>query len=149
MSRGFVISAKVPELSKTLSQISAYDGKTLLKIENAVESSGKAIAAGERRRIPVSSGKTKKRIRTRFSRKTITSIIATKSSIAHLLEFGTKAHIILPKKKKVMAIDTMGYRSFRKRVAHPGSRARPFARPAFEDEKPNLIRKLRNAVKNQ
>lgn len=152
MSRGFRINMSVPELGQALGQISAYDGKAALGIENAVQSSTKAIGAGMRRRAPVKTGNLKKKIRTRFGRNkfgrgTIQGEAAAVTPYAHLVEFGAKATVVRPKTKKAMTIDAFGYRRYAKVANIPIRRERPFARPSFEDEKPNLIRAIGEAVK--
>lgn len=142
----------VPELGQALNQINAFDGKSALGIENAVQDSTKAIGAGMRRRAPVASGKLKKKIRTRFNRSKfgrglIQGEAAAVTPYAHLVEFGAKATVVRPKTKKALAIDAFGYRRYATKANIPTRRERPFARPAFEDEKPNLIRAISEAVK--
>ena len=56
---------------------------------------------------------------------------------APMVEFGTKAHIIRPKSKK--ALYWKGASRPVKQVSHPGSKAKPYLIPAFEDEKDNFI----------
>ena len=152
MSRGFRINMSVPELGAAINSISAYDGKAALGIENAVQSSTKAIGAGMRRRVSVKTGTLKKRIRTRFSRGKfgrglIQGEAAAVTPYAHLVEFGAKAVTVRPKKAKALAIDAFGYRRYATQAVIPARRAKPFARPAFEDEKPNLVRAIAEAVK--
>ena len=152
MARGFRVNFSVPELGQALSQISAYDGKAALGIENAVQNSTKAIGAGMRRRVSVKTGKLKKRIKTRFGRNkfgrgAVHGEAAAVTPYAHLVEFGARATVARPKAKKAMAIDAFGYRRFATVANIPARRERPFARPAFEDEKPNLIRAISEAVK--
>ncbi len=77
-------------------------------------------------------------------------------SLARWVEFGVKAHDIYPKKgrklymigrdRELIAVD---------KVHHPGIKARPFIRPAFDSQKAQILatisheieRKLRKAVK--
>lgn len=149
--RGFRVDFKVPELGAALNQINAYDGKARLGIENAVRHSTKEIGAGMRRRVSVKTGNLKKRIKTRFSRNkfggSVQGEAAAVTPYAHLVEFGAKATIVRPKNKKALAIDAYGYRRYAMKAVIPARRARPYARPAFEDEKPNLIRAISEAVK--
>ena len=119
--RGFRVDFKVPELGEALKQIGAYDGKARLRIENAVKTSTRAISRGARQRVPVLTGTLKKSIGARFDAKNCVGTIAAKSPPAHLVEFG-----------------------------HGGSGPapeHPFMRPAFENEKPELIRAIKEAVK--
>ena len=63
---------------------------------------------------------------------------------APMVEFGTKAHIIRPKSKK--ALYWKGASRPVKQVSHPGSKAKPYLIPAFEDEKDNFINDLKGAI---
>lgn len=142
----FYVNFRVPELQETLNQLSAYDSKTSRKIENVVSKSTKAIGQGIKRRMPVASGYTKKHVYTRFNVKKITGEAVIKSPVAHLLEFGAKASVEVPDKKKAMTVDEFGIRRYAKKVHIPARSPHPTARPAFEDEKPNLIKGLKEAV---
>lgn len=152
MSRGFRINFSVPELSKTLSQISAYDGKTAIKIENAVRGSTKNICSGAKKRVPVRTGALKKSISSQFDQRTVTGYVAARKPHAHLVEFGARAAKTVPDTKKALKIPWLGGMGvggtyFAKSANIPARRERPYMRPAFEDEKPNLIRKIKEAVK--
>ena len=59
--------------------------------------------------------------------------------IARWVEFGTKPHTIQPRTKKrgrKRALAIPGWGIYR-RVRHPGSKKRPFLRPAYEAQKEN------------
>lgn len=157
MARGFRVSMSVPELGEAVRKIGAYSGKVALDLENAVEGSTKAIAAGERQRVPVRTGRLKKKISSRFNRKKIEGLAVARTPYAHLVEFGAKAATAKPKNAKAMKLTdnsmlegTGGQfgTTFAASAKIPSRRARPFARPAFEAEKPNLLRKIAEAVKN-
>ena len=62
-----VFTVKVPEgeLSKAIRQISAWDGKTRLRVEAALKRGTNAVYREARQRVPVRSGKLKKSIRQR------------------------------------------------------------------------------------
>lgn len=149
--RGFQINFSVPELSEAINKIGSYDGKTALKIENQVQTSGKNIRGGAVRRVRVRTGYLKKHISTRFDKKTITSFISAKAPHAHLVEFGAKAAVTKPDTKKALKIPWRGMgvegMYFAKSAQIPQRKAYPYMRPAFEAEKPNLIRGLKEAVK--
>ena len=61
------------------------------------------------------------------------------------VEYGTKAHIIRPKNKKVLY--WKGAKHPVKKVNHPGSKAKPFLIPAFEKEKDQFLEKLKEGIK--
>jgi len=52
--------------------------------------------------------------------------IIAQADYAKYVEFGTKPHAILPKRRKALKIPTPEGYSFRKRVSHPGSKPYPF-----------------------
>ena len=144
MGRGFYVNMHVPDLQKALSDLSAYDGKSRLRIENAVSTSTKAIGQGMRRRVPVRSGKLKKRITTSFNSRKVEGIAKARSPYAHLVEFGHKGAVVVPKDKRAL---NLGGGHFAEKVKLPDVSEHPFARPSFEDEQPNLMRNIKGAVR--
>ena len=60
------------------------------------------------------------------------------------VEKGTGAHTIRPKRKK--ALYWAGASHPVKSVRHPGSAAKPYLIPAFEQEKPKFIQNLKEAI---
>lgn len=150
---GFRVNFSVPELSETVRQIKYYDGKTALKVEEQVKKSTRVIGDGARRRVRVLSGDLKKSISTRFDAKTITGYIAARQPYAHLVEFGAKATVTKPtRQRKALKIPWkgglgIGGMYYATKADIPKRRERPFMRPAFEEEKPNLIKGIKEAVK--
>lgn len=65
---------------------------------------------------------------------------------AHLIEFGTKAHTIVPKDKKRLMFGNQ-YKRFAKMVRHPGSRPIPFFRDAIRSQRGRVKRLLESKVK--
>lgn len=65
---------------------------------------------------------------------------------AHLVEFGTKAHTIIPKNKKFLVFGNL-FKRFAKKVQHPGSREIPFFRDAIKAQRNNVKRLLESRVK--
>lgn len=161
MSRSFRVNMSCPELGKAIEQISAYDGRTALKVENAIQSGARNIASGAKRRVPVRSGSLKKSIVSRFSRNKygtgkIEAEVAARQPHAHLVEFGARATVVRPKTKKALRIIDRGMfegtggqfgAAFAASATIPRRQAKPYMRPAFESEKGNLIRAVKEAVK--
>lgn len=145
--RGFYVNFKVPEIAQALKQIDNYDGKTRLKVEEAVSTSTKAIRKGAIKRIRSATGYLKKHTVSNFIKKDIVGAIRAKAPHAHLVEFGARAATTKPKKEKALTIDEFGLRRYAKVAKIPARVERPYMRPAYEDEKPNLIKKLSQAVK--
>lgn len=124
--RGFSVNFKCPELQNVLQNIEKYNTKQAVKVEEAVKSSTKVIGAGAKQRVPVRTGNLKKSIRSSFDIRKIQGTVKAKAPHAHLVEFGAKAH---PAKNI------------------PKRTEKPYLRPAFENEKPALIKAITEAVK--
>ncbi len=67
--------------------------------------------------------------------------ILAKAPHAHLVHFGTAAHEIRAKRKKVLADKAAG-KIFGKTVKHPGAKAQPFLSRAFESKKREALDKI-------
>ena len=61
------------------------------------------------------------------------------------VEYGTRAHVIRAKNKK--ALYWKGAKHPVKQVNHPGSKAKPFLIPAFNQEKDQFLEKLKEVIK--
>ena len=60
------------------------------------------------------------------------------------VEYGTKAHIIRAKNKRFLYWE--GAKHPIKQVNHPGSKAKPFLIPAFNQEKDQFLEKLKEVI---
>ena len=63
-------------------------------------------------------------------------------NIAHLVEFGTKSHMI-GSKKIILAIGPIAIRGT---VQHPGSGPKPFLRPAYDEKKGGVLKIYRKKL---
>ena len=66
------------------------------------------------------------------------------SKIGHLIEGGTRPHVILPKRRPVMISKDGIFRG--RRVEHPGTRAKPWLNPAMEENRQRAITKFGDLV---
>ena len=64
---------------------------------------------------------------------------------APMVEYGTRAHVIKPKNKKVLYWKGAAHPV--KQVNHPGSKAKPYLIPAFNQEKDQFLEKLKEVIK--
>ena len=64
---------------------------------------------------------------------------------APMVEYGTRAHVIKPKNKKVLYWKGAAHPV--KKVNHPGSKAKPYLIPAFNQEKDQFLEKLKEVIK--
>ncbi len=96
------------------------------------------VETGElRRSVRVMAGKT----RTRTKTAVFVGISGRQGPLAHLIEFGSAAHTIATKNKRVLH-DRASGKFFGKVVKHPGTPARPFVRPAADAKASEVIATL-------
>jgi len=119
--RGFYVNFKCPELEQAVKDIGKYDAKTALKIENQIQESTRNIRRGVLSRIHDVTGYLRKHTTSNFNRLKLEGVVREKAPHAHLVEFGHKGPAPAPE--------------------------HPTMRPAFEEERPNLIRGLEEAIK--
>lgn len=104
------------------------------------------IEAGAKVRAPVDTGRLHGSIAHETERDGLSGVAGTNVEYAPDVEFGTRPHEIRPKTKKALAFVVDGKKVVRKVVHHPGTRAQPFLFPAFEEERPKHLRRLRDAL---
>ena len=73
------------------------------------------------------------------------AIIGTLVTYAPMVELGTKPHIIVPRYKKALAFNIGGDRVIVRKVNPPGTRPKPFLRPALEQSRAAIARLLEQA----
>ncbi len=122
------------ELEKALSQLPEKIERNIVR--SALRMAAKVVEAEAKRQVPVRSGRLRDSIRTSVKlqkgRPVATVKVGGKEKgqpfYAHLVEFGTAAHVIKAAPGKALAIGTGTLKS----VDHPGATAKPFMRPAFD-----------------
>lgn len=82
---------------------------------------------------------------------TLTGIVAASAPQALWVEEGTKAHVIRPRKKKALrwasnGTGAEGWR-FAKKVNHPGTKAKPFLKPALASKREAIESKFEAATR--
>lgn len=154
------------ELRKALDAISIYDRKSFQRIEKAIEDGAQAIERGAKRRVPIRSGKLRKSIFSRIDKKGVAGYIGAKAPHAHLVEHGVKEKTVdlkdpgtLSKRRQRKGVKVMplkganpstgdGVRNtgFGTKIKIPARAKRPFMTPAFEEERPKIVRSFEQAV---
>lgn len=120
-------------------------------VSRAALRAGAAVMLQEvRSRIPVASGDLQRsaRITTRARGGNISASVKVGNAIAwyaHLVEFGTRQHRITAKPGSAMRFAGVTVQS----VLHPGTRARPFMRPAAEAGFAPAIRAVGNKFRER
>lgn len=95
----FTVKVTSGELGKTLREISAWDGKSRLKVETVLRKGTTEIAREARQRAPKRTGTLRKSIKQRFSAMRLEGQVFSELPYAHLVEFGSRAHTVRQKKK--------------------------------------------------
>lgn len=147
MATKFVVNVRNSELAQCLKQLSAFDGKSRLGVEKAMANAVRRIKSGAVRRVAVASGKLKKSIRGSFSKPKLLGIVRARTPHAHLVEFGAKAAMEKPKKKKAMRLVAGDGYKFIRKAQIPVRKARPFIMPAYEAEKGKLIADVKAVIR--
>lgn len=140
---GAVSIEGLPALEKRFAAISAGKGSRQL-----MGQLGLVVVAEQKRLVRRKTGNTARTIR--LGRITETSVETTVNKVGRWLEFGTKAHDIVPRAKKALrwpsgssvrlsgrAVSGSTGFAFAKRVHHPGTKPQPFMVPGAE----NALRK--------
>lgn len=136
------------ELKALLEQLPARVARNA--VARAVYAGAVIVRNDARTRVTVKSGKLKRSIRIKRKRARRGSFeviysVYPKEFYGHFVELGTKAHDIKPKNKGIVALGKDG--RLGKLVKHKGSKAKPFLRPAFEENVPRIIEAMRVKLK--
>lgn len=123
-----VASADIYKLASAMRESA---GQSQITTQNVLVNSATYIKADMESRAPVRTGRLRQSIKIDVHQDRI--VIGPHTEYAAFVEFGTKPHVIRPKGKKALSFFVGGQRITVKSVNHPGTRAKPFVRPAFED----------------
>lgn len=148
------IKIEIPpkELREAMADLQHYEETVSKNIQGAVARSTFRVGAGARKRVPVSNGKLRQSITEKVGK--MQGVIAVNADYAGAVEFGSKAHIIRPRRKKALAFkpgagfkfwDESG-RVVVKFVKHPGTKAQPYLRPAMKEEAPNFALTIKKII---
>ena len=123
-----VAYADVSRLAEALKMASQQSGLTTQQV--LIQSANHILAEMEAR-VPVRSGELRRSLQIKVESDKVT--IGPNTPYAGYVEFGTQPHEIRPKKTGgVLVFNIGGRKVFTKKVNHPGTRAQPYVRPAFE-----------------
>lgn len=121
------------QLGDFLKTLSAKVEKNIMR--SALRQGANAFKDAVKANIPVDNGDLRRSVRvsTKVKGGRVTASLRVGNKRAwygHMVEFGTKAHRINPKRAKALAIAGIAVRG----VDHPGARPKPFMRPAFDSK---------------
>ena len=142
-----MIRIDTSELNKFSVYLKVKSDEDTKKIHKVLKNSAMAIEANAKRNLSsngsVQTGHLRHSI-ANFRRGMTATVHTSNVKYAPMVEYGTKAHIIKAKNKK--ALYWKGASHPVKSVRHPGSKAKPYLIPAFESEKDNLIKNLKEVI---
>lgn len=128
---GAVGQADISRLADALRQTA--DNAQITTQQVLIQSANQILAEMEAL-VPVDTGKLRTSLRIKVDPDRVT--IGPNEDIANYggyVEFGTKPHTIRPKTPGGVLVFKMNGRTvYTKKVRHPGTKAQPFVRPAFE-----------------
>ena len=143
MPKKFIdINLSPEEIRKGLKQIKNWEVKKKGQAVQAVASSALAIQREAKRAAPVDTGRLRAGIVPEFSPSGLTAKIFVRNVVyAPYREFGTGSKVEIPKGYEAFAAQFKG-----KGVRQVDSKAQPHLIPAFENEQPKFIKKIKKIL---
>lgn len=105
-------------------------GQADVTTQNVLVNSANYLKGEMEARVPVRTGRLRQSIQVRVHGEKV--IIGPDTEYAAFVEFGTKPHVIRAKNAKALAFKMGGQTVIVRKVNHPGTKAKPYVRPAFE-----------------
>ena len=138
-----MIRIDTSELDRFSVDVGKLSDKTKGNVQKVLNNTGFKIETKAKGNVPIDTGHLRRGITTKIGDM---EVIVHTSNIKYArgVEFGTRPHLIKPKNKK--ALYWKGAKHPVKSVNHPGSKAKPYLIPAFESEKDNLIKDLKEVI---
>ncbi len=135
-------------LQKFLTELPVKIEQNIMR--SALRAGAKVIADEAKRNVPIQSGDLRNSIRlsTKSRRGRVSATVKAGNKKAwyyRFVEFGTAAHEIKPKNAKSLFVAGI----FSELVNHPGARAKPFMRPAFDSRSNDAIRAVGLKIKER
>ena len=143
----FTVKIPAGELSRAIKQIKAWDGRTRLRVENALRKGTRLVRREAMQRVPKHTGRLRKSLKTRFSSSKLEGQVYSMEPHAHLVEFGARAVIIRPKRKKALRILLADGYKFTKIAVVPKRAGKPFLKPAYDYVEPQIIQDVKKALR--
>ena len=98
-------------------------------------------------RVPKDTGRLRKSLKTRFSSSKLEGQVYSMEPHAHLVEFGARAVIIRPKRKKALRIPLADGYKFTKIAVVPKRAGKPFLKLAYDYVEPQIIHDVKKALR--
>ena len=118
-----------------------------LRVEDALRKGTRLVRREAMQRVPRHTGRLRKSIKTRFSSAKLEGQVYSNEPHAHLVEFGARAVIVRPKRKKALRFPLDGGYRFSKIAVIPKRKGKPFLKPAYEAVEPQIIQDIKKALR--
>src|SRR3954471_9372651 len=122
-----IASADIGRLADALRESA---GNSEVTTQNVLIHSANYIKGEMEARVPVRTGRLRQSISIQVHSHSV--VIGPHTDYDAFVEFGTKPHVIKAKNKKALMFFSGGQRIIVKEVHHPGTKAQPYVRPAFQ-----------------
>lgn len=122
------------DVSKLADALKASGHQSQNTTHNVLIQSANHILAEMEARVPVDTGKLRNSLRMKVETdRVIIGPNETMAPYAGYVEYGTKPHVIKPKRPEgVLVFKVGGTTVYAKKVNHPGTKAQPYVAPAFQ-----------------
>lgn len=150
----FSLAVDIALVKKAMSNYRAYGNNVQKRLESTTNKSLSKISLGAKQRVNSRGGRMtaggrvldlKSRIvidPARLSKDRTFGVVWSKAPHSHLVEFGTKPHIVVPSGKRAK----IGGDIVTGPVKHPGAKPRPFLQPAYLEERQNYLNNIKKIV---
>lgn len=155
---GFTVD--IVGLADTLASIDQANDAVIAEVKKEIKTSGQAVVNGAKSRVPVNRGKLRDSIKLHLSNKGLTAVVAAGDTpdgyIGRFVEYGTGIYSTSPtapkkpwsiRSKHIGGVLKITEETVVKEVNISGQKPQPFLFPAWEEERPNFIKRLSAAVK--
>lgn len=139
------IDVDLAGLNKAIQKIKSWETEKAQQVKDAVNESALNVQKGAKRRVRVVTGRLRASITIEPFNGGFGMSVGTNVKYAKPVEFGSRAHVVRAKRKK--ALFWPGASHPVKQVNIPAQPARPFLFPAWEEEKPELVKALKEALR--
>lgn len=142
---------KIDGLKEAKVKIKEISEETVKEIARVVFRSAQNIETRAKKLAPADTGNLRGRIETEIKDKGFTADVVANAEYSAYVEFGTRSHFPPPGALTGWARrHNMGGREFliARAISRRGTKAQPFMIPAFESEKDDFVKEMRQVLKN-
>lgn len=141
------------DLTRVRKAFRALDATTSTRVlSTAARAGGLIIETSAKQKVPRITSTLMRSIHTEVtsaSQNSAVAVVGTDVEYGPHVEFGTRARVIRPRNARALRFKIGGRVVFAKFVRHPGTRAKPFLRPAFDENKDKVHREVVDVIWHQ